>query len=101
MDDLSIIQNLLSSQSTVISSSTQQISAVLQGGAAATQEILQQKKGKETNQNEVDQEKDKRKTFRKTLKAATNDCIKIILRQHLYTQISSFADALGCKEPSF
>jgi hypothetical protein len=90
MDDLSIIQNLLSAQSTVISSSTQQISAGLQGGAAATQELLRQKKGKETNQNEVDQEKDKRKTFWETSKAATNDCIKIILRQHLHHEKTIF-----------
>jgi hypothetical protein len=85
MDDLSIIQNLLSAQSTLILSSTQQILAVLQGGASVTQELLRQKKGKETNQNTADQEKAKRKTFRGTLKAATSNCIKIILCQHLYT----------------
>jgi hypothetical protein len=88
MDNLSIVQNLLSAQSTVISSSTKQISAILQGGAAVTQELLRQKKGKETNQNKANKEKDKSKSFRKTSKAATSNFIKIILCQHLYAQIS-------------
>jgi hypothetical protein len=46
MDCLAVIWNIISTQSNFISSSTQDISAVLQGGAAATQEIIQIKKKK-------------------------------------------------------
>jgi hypothetical protein len=42
MDCLDIVQNIFSTQSTIISCSTQQISAVLQGGATFTQEVIQQ-----------------------------------------------------------
>jgi hypothetical protein len=40
MDCLTIVQNLLGTQSKIISSLTQNISAVLQGGAAVTQEVI-------------------------------------------------------------
>jgi hypothetical protein len=40
MDRFGIIQNIFSTQSKIIFSSTQDIISVLQGGAAATQEIL-------------------------------------------------------------
>jgi hypothetical protein len=40
MDHLPIISKILSNQSEIISSSTQRISAILQGGAAVTQEII-------------------------------------------------------------
>jgi hypothetical protein len=40
MDCLAVIRNIIGTQSNVISSLTQNISAVLQGGATATQEII-------------------------------------------------------------
>ena len=42
MDCLNIVQNILSTKSTIISRSTQQILSVLQGGATFTQEVIQQ-----------------------------------------------------------
>jgi hypothetical protein len=42
MDRLDIVQNIISTQSTIISRLTQQISAVLQGGTTFTQEVIRQ-----------------------------------------------------------
>jgi hypothetical protein len=44
MDRLTIIKNLVGTQSNIISSSTQNISAFLQGGETVTQEIIQLEK---------------------------------------------------------
>jgi hypothetical protein len=103
MDRLAVIRNIIGTQSNVISSSTRNISAVLQGGATATQEIirLEKKKKKEESQNKVDPEKDELQTFGETLKAATVDYTKITLLQHLYTLIISFVGVSGCKGGCF